>query len=75
MREVQLIAVEDIAGLSEIARMLGRRKQTVWNWIARGTHGTPDPIAELASTKLYDRNAWRRWATEHTDLLGDDDGT
>jgi hypothetical protein len=70
MRTVQLIAIEDIAGLSEIASMLGRRKQTVCNWIERGTHETPRPIAELAATKLYDRNAWRRWAADHPELTG-----
>lgn len=70
MRQARLIAIEDIAGLSEIAAMLGRRKQVVNNWITRCSHDCPGSIAEIASTKLYDRNAWRRWAKDHPELLG-----
>jgi hypothetical protein len=62
------ILVENIGGLSEVAAMLGRKKQTVCNWISRDTHSCPAPIATIASTKLYDLDQWRVWAAGHPEL-------
>lgn len=62
------IPIEDIGGLSEVARMLGRHKNTVCNWISRGTYSTPEPIATLAATKLYDLAQWRVWSLGHPEL-------
>jgi hypothetical protein len=60
---------ENVGGLAEVAALIGRQKQTVGNWIRRGTPETPKPLATLAATQVWDLDEWRSWAKKHTDLV------
>ncbi len=60
---------EDIGGLSEVADLVGRQKQTVGNWIRRGNLDIPEPLLTLAATPVWDLALWRRWAKSHAHLV------
>jgi hypothetical protein len=60
---------EDIGGLSEVADLVGRTKQTVRNWITRGNLDTPEPLIMLAATPVWDLAKWRQWAKGHAHLV------
>lgn len=72
--ELTGIPLDRIVGLSEVAEFLGRNKQTVCNWMARGQHNCPAPFKELRATKLFDLDQWRVWAIGHPELIKTDTG-
>lgn len=59
----------NILGLAEVAEMLGKSRQAVSNWIARGACSFPAPVAHLAATKVWDRDQVDEWARGHRDML------
>jgi hypothetical protein len=71
--ELTGIPIHRIGGLSEVAELLGQRKQNVCNWLARGMYGCPEPFRALAATKLYDLDQWRVWAAGHPELVRSSD--
>lgn len=62
----------DIVGISEIARMAGRRKQSVCNWLARG-YAFPPPVTVLASGRIFDRQQVQTWLDGHAELVAMED--
>lgn len=63
------LRAENIVGLAEVAKMTGRSKQTVCNWIGRGNQGFPAPISVLAATKVWDREQVQVWMAGHPELV------
>ena len=59
----------NLVGLAEVATMTGRSKQTVCNWIGRGTQGFPAPFVHLAATKVWDREQVTVWMSGHPELV------
>ena len=64
--EKTVIAIADICGTAEIASVLGVSKQRIAS--LRKMKNFPDPVIELASTPLWDKNdiiaflrEWQPW--------------
>lgn len=65
------IPVECIAGLAEVADLLGRHKNTVRSWMGRPELACPEPFRGVAATPLWDITQWETWALGHPELVGD----
>jgi len=63
------VAPTDIIGLAEVAKLTGRSKQTVCNWIGRGNQGFPAPLTVLAATKVWDKEQVLVWMAGHPELV------
>lgn len=63
------VSPNDLVGLAEVAKMTGRSKQTVCNWIGRGNQGFPAPLVHLAATKVWDREQVKVWMAGHPELV------
>jgi predicted DNA-binding transcriptional regulator AlpA len=57
---------EDLAGLSEIADMLGVHKRTAQRYIGR--EDFPEPLGHLAGGRIWLRKDVERWGREHLPL-------
>jgi predicted DNA-binding transcriptional regulator AlpA len=68
------IPPENILGLAEVAQVVGKPTPTVRTWIAKEMYSFPDPVAHLASTKIWDREQVDTWVMGNADLLGGADG-
>jgi hypothetical protein len=53
-----------LAGLSEIATMLGVSRQRAGQ-LVRGYHDFPPPVAELASGRIWETAAVEAWTNAH----------
>lgn len=60
---------DNLIGLAEVAKLTGRSKQTVCNWIGRGNQGFPAPLVHLAATKVWDREQVQVWMAGHPELV------
>lgn len=63
------LLITDIGGLAEVAKLLGRRPQTVQNWVTRPGFNVPTVVRKLAATSVYDLSQWREWAKGNPDLV------
>jgi prophage regulatory protein len=59
---------DDLVGLAEIAKMVGRTKRTVRRWHDEREHGFPEPAARLSAGLVWRREDVERWAAEHLPL-------
>lgn len=50
-----------VYGIAEIAEALNVRRQTVWAWVQRGTHGIPEPDQRLAMGPVWRAETIEPW--------------
>lgn len=63
--------LERLGGLHEVCALIDRPKNVVCNWQARpGKINFPQPVLELAATKVWDLDQVRTWAVGNPDLAG-----
>lgn len=60
------VAPDELAGLSEIAQMLGVTKRTVQRYMARADW--PDPVERLATGRVWRRVDIEAWKAAHLPL-------
>lgn len=53
----------ELAGLAEVAQILGITKRTAWNYTQR--EDFPEPVDRLASGPIWRRADIERWKEEH----------
>lgn len=56
------VAPEDLAGLQEIAEMLGVTKPTAYRYIARNDF--PEPLGQISTGRVWLRRDVQRWAKQ-----------
>jgi hypothetical protein len=54
-----------VLGLAEIAEAYGLSKQRAGAITTQQSQGFPEPLASLASGRVWDRDAVYRWALNH----------
>jgi prophage regulatory protein len=59
-------AVASVLGLKEVAALLGVSRQRATQ-LVRDYEDFPAPVADLASGRVWDREAVERWAVAHKD--------
>lgn len=59
-----------LGGLAEVARIVRRSPSVVCNWVSRGSHGVPSPLAHASMGDIHPLDQWREWATANPALCG-----
>lgn len=62
---VTLVDPTDLAGVAEVARHMGVRRQAVCNWPVRYPREFPKPVVILASGPVYLLSEVLAWRTRH----------
>ena len=67
-----IVNIDDVAGLTELSVMLGVPRQYIWNRAKRGAF--PQPVGELAATRLWLKSEVMYYAAQHPEILRKGDG-
>ena len=54
--------MNDLAGVTELAEMLGLTRTAIYSYVARDDLGFPAPEVELTRRRLWSRKAVAEWA-------------
>lgn len=60
-----------VYGVAEIAEALNVRRQTVWAWVQRGTHGIPEPDQRLAMGPVWRAETIEPWIRKMDRIMAD----
>jgi predicted DNA-binding transcriptional regulator AlpA len=66
LRGFRGVSPDDLAGLSEIAELLGVHKRTAQKYLDRGDF--PKPLGRLAGGRVWLREDVERWGRDHLPL-------